>query len=519
MRTRSFITGTALVGALGIWLPRMIVPAQTAQAQSTASEDQVIEDLVLVNRILASRELEILDTRGHVSVRNPRNPNRYFISRYIAPGVVTRGDIYEADLDSRPVAGDRPDLYNERFIHGEIYRARPDVHAIVHAHTPELVAFSVSSVALHTGGEPLPMFDVRQVTGKMGTVTTPALGKSLAQSLGRRPAVLLPGHGVVVVDSSLIGLVNRASALREDATIQIGATGLGGRVSYLDFAPRPAPASPATGADAAAARGGTRMVSRPWEYWKELVTREPPRPTPDTSTESIINDLVLANRILASEVLKILSAYGHVSVRNPRNPNRYFISRDVSPGIVTASDVYESDLDSKSVEGERTQYSERFIHGEIYKARPDVMAIVHSHTAELVTFGQSSVALRPVANAATFIGPGLPNYDIRKFTGGFSSPVGCAHCISTPALGEALAKTLGNSGAALLFGHGIVVVDSSLPDLVSRSYNLRMNARIQQMAIDLGGSVSYLEAPARGTSGGAGFNRDWDYWRRLVSVK
>jgi ribulose-5-phosphate 4-epimerase/fuculose-1-phosphate aldolase len=147
------------------------------------------------------------------------------------------------------------------------------------------------------------------------------------------------------------------------------------------------------------------------------------------------------------------------------------------------------------------------------------MAIVHSHTADLVIFGQSSVALRPVANAATFIGPALPNYDIRKFTGGFASPVGCAHCISTPALGEALAKVLGASGAALLFGHGVVIVDSSLPDLVSRSYNLRMNARIQQMAIDLGGSVSYLEGPARGTSGGAGFNRDWDYWTRLVSVK
>jgi HCOMODA/2-hydroxy-3-carboxy-muconic semialdehyde decarboxylase len=218
--------------------------------------------------------------------------------------------------------------------------------------------------------------------------------------------------------------------------------------------------------------------------------------------------------------VKILSAYGHVSVRNPGNPNRYFISRDVSPGIVRAADIYESDLDSRPVQGDPTQYSERFIHGEIYKARPDVMAIVHSHTAELVTFGQSSVPLRPVANAAAFIGAALPNYDIRTFTDGFASPVGCAHCISTPALGRALAAVLGTSGAALLLGHGVVIVDSSLPDLVSRSYNLRINARIQQMAIDLGGSVGYLDGPARGTSGGgAEFNRDWDYWKRRVSVR
>jgi len=147
------------------------------------------------------------------------------------------------------------------------------------------------------------------------------------------------------------------------------------------------------------------------------------------------------------------------------------------------------------------------------------MAILHAHTPELVAFGQSSVPARPVINAATFIGPALPNYDIRKYTGGFASPVGCGHCISTPDLGRNLAEVLGKSGAALLFGHGIVVVDSSLPDLVSRAYNLRMNARIQQMALSLGGSVSYLDAPIRGTSGGTGFNRDWDYWKRLASVR
>ena len=507
-----FITlAAALVGALST--------VYTSPAQTTAPEEQALDDLVLANRVLASNALQILDTRGHVSVRNPRNPNRYFIARYIAPGTVTRADIYEADLDSNPVAGNRNDVYNERFIHGEIYRTRPDVNAIVHAHTPELVAFSVSSVALHTGGDPLPTFDIRNLTGgKMGTITTPALGKALAQSLGRSPAVLLLGHGVVIVDASIVGLVNRAAALREDAVTQINATALGGKVGYLDFKPRPAPDAAAM-ASQAAIRGGMRPVSRPWEYWTRLVGSESHAAAPSVSSPSPMEELALANRILSTAELGILGAFGHVSLRDPWNSNRYFISRDVSPGIVTAADIYESDLDSRPVSGDPTRYSERFIHGEIYKARPDVNAIVHAHTAELVAFGQSSVPLRAVTNAATFIGPGLPNYDIRAFTGGFPSPVGCGHCISTPELGRALADVLGKSGAALLFGHGIVVVDSSLPDLVSRSYNLRMNARIQQIAIALGGTVTYIDAPARGTSGGAEFNRDWDYWKRLVSLK
>jgi HCOMODA/2-hydroxy-3-carboxy-muconic semialdehyde decarboxylase len=141
-RTILITLAAAFVGALST--------VYTSPAQTTAPEEQALDDLVLANRVLASKALQILDTRGHVSVRNPRNPNRYFIARYIAPGTVTRADIYEADLDSNPVTGSRNDVYNERFIHGEIYRMRPDVNAIVHAHTPELVAFSVSSVALHT---------------------------------------------------------------------------------------------------------------------------------------------------------------------------------------------------------------------------------------------------------------------------------------------------------------------------------------------------------------------------------
>jgi HCOMODA/2-hydroxy-3-carboxy-muconic semialdehyde decarboxylase len=195
------------------------------------------------------------------------------------------------------------------------------------------------------------------------------------------------------------------------------------------------------------------------------------------------------------------------------NPKHYFISTDRSPGSITAADMIENDLDSKAaVPTDKSQFQEVYIHGEIYKARPDVMAVLHAHTPELVSFGLSSLPLRGVLHWAGFIGSGLPNYDIRKYTGGFASPVGCAHCISTPELGRALAQELGNRGAALLLGHGIAVVAGSLPELVNRAYDMRMNAVIQQMAMSLGGNVNYLGEPASANASvdAAG----WEYWKR-----
>jgi len=205
-----------------------------------------------------------------------------------------------------------------------------------------------------------------------------------------------------------------------------------------------------------------------------------------------------------------------VSARSRTNPNHYFISTDRSPGSITAADMIENDLDSRAaVPTTKSQFQEVFIHGEIYKARPDVMAILHAHTPELVSFGLSSVPLRPVLFGANFIGAGLPVYDIRTYTGGYPSPVGCAHCISTPELGRALAGVLGNKGASLLFGHGIAVVEASIPALVSRAHDMRTNAVVQQMALSLGGAVSYLEAsqPPANTPNPAA----WEYWKHMVS--
>jgi ribulose-5-phosphate 4-epimerase/fuculose-1-phosphate aldolase len=206
--------------------------ALTTTAAQTPPEKALIDDLVLANRMLASQELGVLDAFGHVSVRSRTNPNRFYISRYVAPGIVTAADIIENDLDSKPVNGQRNDQYQERFLHGEIYKARPDVMAIVHAHTPELVAFGVSSVRLRNGDdEEVPVYDIRKFNnGRSGILDTPELARSMAQTLGKNNSILLFGHGAVVVSSSIYGVVSGASGLRSTARMQQMLISMGGRL-------------------------------------------------------------------------------------------------------------------------------------------------------------------------------------------------------------------------------------------------------------------------------------------------
>ena len=515
--------------------------AVTAPAQTPAPANKaIIDDLVVANRALASGLIGFLDTAGHVSVRSATNPNHYYLSRWVAPGIVTADGIIEYDLDSKPVAGERPDQYLERFIHGEIYKARPDVNAVVHSHTPELVAFGASSVPLAAYDRlrgsfvnlGLPIYDIRKFNdGRPGIVETAALGRSLAQALGNKQAVLLQGHGVVAVDASIYGLVARANALRNDAKLQEQAILLGPKVTYVDEAPRPARAPvPAAPQAVPNGSGGGAGGDRAWEYWKHLVlvdmaseakAPKPPSGEVAKTRAALLEDLARANRLLASNEMGFLDAFGHVSVRDPANPNHYFLSRFVSAGAVTPEGIIEYDLDSVPVGSNRTDnYQERFIHGEIYKARPDVMAVVHSHTPELVAFGTSTVPLRPIMNGGTFIGDGLPLFDIRKFGTNRET------LISTPALGRSLAQVLGNKPAVLLLGHGAVTVDSSLYGLVTRSVALREDARIEEQAIALGGEVKYLnplpppaKAPGAPRVTGEGGGRAWEYWVRHVPAE
>lgn len=221
-------------------------------------------------------------------------------------------------------------------------------------------------------------------------------------------------------------------------------------------------------------------------------------------------DLVAANRILARE--GIVDAYGHVSVRHPSNPNRYLMSRSLAPILVTADDIMEYDLDSNPVDPEgRRSVLERFIHGEIYKARPDVKAVIHSHSPTVVPFSVTQVPLRPVIHDGSFLWVGVPVFEIRDVGGAAAATM----LVRNSALGKALAATLGDKPVALMRGHGNVVVGPDVQMAVRYAIYTEVNARLQAIAIGLGGPINYIsaeEGAARDMSPGD-FARAWELWK------
>jgi ribulose-5-phosphate 4-epimerase/fuculose-1-phosphate aldolase len=229
---------------------------------------------------------------------------------------------------------------------------------------------------------------------------------------------------------------------------------------------------------------------------------------------ALIDDLVAANRTLAR--FGVLDAFGHVSVRDPKDPKRYLISRSIAPESVVASDILALDLDSQAVHPEdqdKLLYRERFIHGEIYKVRPDVNAVVHSHSPTVVPFTVTKAKLRPLLHNAGFLGLGAPLFEIRKSAGH-----GTDLMILTPELGKDLAKKLGKDAAVVLMrGHGDSVVGPSLPNAVFRAYYTEINARQQLAAITIGGTINFLTKAEALTSNDAMLRasaRPWALWRK-----
>ena len=230
---------------------------------------------------------------------------------------------------------------------------------------------------------------------------------------------------------------------------------------------------------------------------------------------ALIEDLVAANRILADQ--GVVDGYGHVSVRHPKNPERYFLSRSLAPELVTAADIMEYDLDSNPVDQRgRAMYLERFIHGEIYKARPEINAVVHSHSPAVVPFGVSNVPLRPLYHMSGFLSEGVPLFEIRD-AGGMTDLL-----VRNPELGRALAQSLADKPVALMRGHGNVVVGSTIPLAVYRAVYTEVNARLQVQAIMLGGSITYLE-PEEGRLAAANIaatiGRPWELWKRKALAR
>jgi ribulose-5-phosphate 4-epimerase/fuculose-1-phosphate aldolase len=243
----------------------------------------------------------------------------------------------------------------------------------------------------------------------------------------------------------------------------------------------------------------------------EEQTRIPPSTTPQDK-ESLFADLVVANHILADQ--GVVDGYGHVSARHPTNPDHFYISRWLAPDLVTEKDIVELDLDCVPVAGDtRRLYSERYIHSEIYKLRPDVKSIVHTHAPTVVLMGVCGEPLVPIYHMTGFIGAGLPIFDIRKSFGMTSM------LITDPAKGKALAQTLGDHSGALMRGHGGITVGTSLSHSVGRSVYLKIDAEMQLQV--LGRKIEYLtpEEAKLAEAGNQDFPKDWDLWKRKVMGK
>jgi ribulose-5-phosphate 4-epimerase/fuculose-1-phosphate aldolase len=228
------------------------------------------------------------------------------------------------------------------------------------------------------------------------------------------------------------------------------------------------------------------------------------------ASKTLIDDLVAASRILAQH--EVLDAYGHVSARSDKRPDRFVMSRAVAPALVTAADLMELDVDSEPLPGDKRKgFIERYIHGEIYRARPEVMAIVHSHSASVIPFGATKTKLRPIYHMGAFLWSGTPVFDIRR-----TRPENDLLVRDRP-LGEALAKSLGGCNCVLMRGHGMTVIGDGVPEAVYRAIYTEMNARLQLQATLLEGPIEFLsdEEGRRSTAANRGtLERPWELWKK-----
>jgi len=230
---------------------------------------------------------------------------------------------------------------------------------------------------------------------------------------------------------------------------------------------------------------------------------------------AVVEDIVTGSRVLAE--FGVLDGFGHVSARDPKNPNHFLMARSLAPALVTAGDIMEFDLDGNAVDAKgRSVFLERFIHSEIYKARPDVMAVVHTHSPGVIPFTVSQAALRPVFHNAAFLAAGTPVWDIRKDFGETDMLVRNAE------IGRTLASALGDKSVVLMRGHGDAVVGPSVKVAVFRAYYTDVNARLQSQAIALGGEVNYLTATEGAKADAINLqvlDRVWNLWKMRVTAQ
>ena len=236
------------------------------------------------------------------------------------------------------------------------------------------------------------------------------------------------------------------------------------------------------------------------------------RPSGGPVDRATLEDLAAASRILADQ--GVFDAAGHVSMRHPGHPERFLMSRSLAPQMITADDIMEFDLDCNAIDPRgRNGFIERYLHGEILRARPDVMAVAHSHSPSVIAFGLSNTPMLAMYHNAAFLAAGVPVFDIReKF--GITDIV-----ISTAVKGAALAQVLADKPVALLRAHGMVAVGGSLPVAVFRAIFTVTSASIQHQALALGGPLAALDAEEGRIADLVNVQtvgRSWDLWKQRV---
>ncbi len=229
-----------------------------------------------------------------------------------------------------------------------------------------------------------------------------------------------------------------------------------------------------------------------------------PIPSAGPVDPALIDDLVAASRILAQH--GVLDAWGHVSIRHPANPDRYLLSRARAPALVSADDIMEFDLESNPVDQRgRRVFLERFIHGSTYRARPDVNAVVHSHSPTIIPFSVTGEPLRPLSHIAAFIPDDVPVWEIRDV--GITQGL----LVTNNTQGEALAKTLGNRPLALMRGHGNIVVAPDVKRVVHRALYTEVNAQQLVTALSFRRPITFIAPDERQDP--KRIDDAWDVWK------
>ncbi|HEX7892241.1 MAG TPA: class II aldolase/adducin family protein [Ramlibacter sp.] len=230
----------------------------------------------------------------------------------------------------------------------------------------------------------------------------------------------------------------------------------------------------------------------------------------------LLADLAAANQILADQ--GVVDAFGHVSVRHPQHPDRFLLARNMAPSQVRPQDILQFAFDGTPLDaGDRRVYLERFIHGAIYRARPDVMSVVHSHSPAVVPFSIARGArLRPVCHMSGFLGAGAPLFEIRDAAGAGSDLL-----VRDDRLGTALADSLGGANFVLMRGHGSTTVAPSLKLAVYRAVYAEVNARMQMQAQQLGDPefLTAQEAVSAMESTEGQVERPWALWKAAAQSR